>query len=74
VGQWLILKELILGMEKFTVLIESRPFCAFDETPMAQLKSSGMDLIDMRGSDMQHPKFVDVLNRVDAILCGNDLS
>ena len=60
-------------MEKFTVLIESRPFCAFDDTPMEQLKSSGMDLIDMRGSGVQDPKFVEVLNRVDAILCGNDL-
>ena len=60
-------------MEKFTVLIESRPFCAFDDTPMEQLKSSGMDLIDMRGSGIQDPKFVEALNRVDAILCGNDL-
>ncbi|MGD8648667.1 MAG: hypothetical protein PVJ77_19180, partial [Desulfobacterales bacterium] len=60
-------------MEKFTVLIESRPFCAFDDTPLEQLKSSGMDLIDMRGSGIQDPKFVEALNRVDAILCGNDL-
>jgi D-3-phosphoglycerate dehydrogenase len=60
-------------MENFTVLIESRPFCAFDDTPMEQLKSSGMDLIDMRGSGVQDPKFVEALNRVDAILCGNDL-
>jgi D-3-phosphoglycerate dehydrogenase len=60
-------------MEKFTVLIESRPFCAFNDTPMAQLKSSGMDLIDMRGSGIQDPKFVEALNRADAILCGNDL-
>jgi D-3-phosphoglycerate dehydrogenase len=60
-------------MEKFTVLIESRPFCAFSDTPMAQLKSSGMDLIDMRGSGIQDPKFVEALNRADAILCGNDL-
>jgi D-3-phosphoglycerate dehydrogenase len=60
-------------MEKFTVLIESRPFCAFNDTPMAQLKSSGMDLIDMRGSGIQDPKFLEALNRADAILCGNDL-
>jgi D-3-phosphoglycerate dehydrogenase len=60
-------------MEKFTVLIESRPFCAFDDSPMEQLKRSGMDLIDMRGSGIQDPKFVEALNRVDAILCGNDL-
>ncbi len=60
-------------MEKFTVLIESRPFCAFEDTPMEQLKSSGMDLIDMRGSGIQDSKFVEVLKRADAILCGNDL-
>ena len=60
-------------MEKFTVLIESRPFCAFDNTPMEQLKGSGMDLIDMRGAGVQDPEFVEALNQVDAILCGNDL-
>ena len=60
-------------MEKFTVLIESRPFCAFDNTPLEQLKGSGMDLVDMRGSGVQDPEFVKALNQVDAILCGNDL-
>ena len=60
-------------MEKFTVLIESRPFCAFDDAPMEQLKKSGMDLIDMRGSGVQDNTFVEALNRADAILCGNDL-
>ena len=60
-------------MEKFTVLIESRPFCAFDNTPMEQLEGSGMDLVDMRGSGVQDPEFVKALNQVDAILCGNDL-
>jgi len=60
-------------MEKFTVLIESRPFCAFDDTPMEQLQKSGMDLIDMRGSGVQDAKFVEALTRADAILCGNDL-
>ena len=60
-------------MEKFTVLIESRPFCAFDDSPMEQLKNSGMDLIDMRGSGIQDSKFVEALTGVNAILCGNDL-
>ena len=60
-------------MEKFTVLIESRPFCAFDNSPMEQLKNSGMVLLDMRGSGVQDPEFLEALNRVDAILCGNDL-
>ena len=60
-------------MENFTVLIEARPFCAFDITPMDQLKDSGMNLIDMRGSGVDDPKFVEALKQADAILCGNDL-
>ena len=60
-------------MENFTVLIESRPFCAFDMAPMEQLKDSGMNLIDMRGSGVEDPKFVAALTQADAILCGNDL-
>lgn len=60
-------------MGKFTVLIESRPFCAFDNAPMDHLKDSGMNLIDMRGSGVQDPKFVEALKQADAILCGNDL-
>ena len=60
-------------MENFTVLIEARPFCAFDNTPMEQLKDAGMNLIDMRGAGVQDPKFVEALQQADAILCGNDL-
>jgi D-3-phosphoglycerate dehydrogenase len=60
-------------MENFTVLIEARPFCAFDNTPMEQLRDAGMNLIDMRGAGVQDPKFVEALQQADAILCGNDL-
>ena len=60
-------------MDIFTVLIEARPFCAFDIKPMDQLKDSGMNLIDMRGSGVDDPKFVEALKQADAILCGNDL-
>ena len=60
-------------MGKFSVLIEARPFCAFDKTPMEQLRNSGMELIDMRGSGLENSKFIDALKQVDAILCGNDL-
>ena len=60
-------------MENFTVLIEARPFCAFDNTPMEQLRDAGMNLIDMRGAGVQDPKFVEALKQADAILCGNDL-
>ncbi len=60
-------------MKNFTVLIESRPFCAFDNKPMDQLRDAGMNLIDMRGSGVEDPKFVEALKQADAILCGNDL-
>jgi D-3-phosphoglycerate dehydrogenase len=40
---------------------------------MDQLKDSGMNLIDMRGSGVEDPKFVEALKQADAVLCGNDL-
>jgi len=60
-------------MEEFTVLIEARPFCAFDNAPMAQLEDAGMNLIDRRGSGVEDPQFVEALKQADVILCGNDL-
>lgn len=60
-------------MRKFIVLIETKPFCAFDTAPMEQLKKSGMECIDMRGTGLETPGFVEALSRVDAILCGNDI-
>jgi D-3-phosphoglycerate dehydrogenase len=62
-----------LRMEKFTVLIEARPFCAYDPAPLERLKNAGMDVIDMRGAGMQDPRFVAALEDADAVLCGNDL-
>jgi D-3-phosphoglycerate dehydrogenase len=66
-------KENNSTMERFTVLIEAKPFCAFDQAPMQRLKNTGMDIIDMRGAGMEDPQFVAALNRVEAIVCGNDL-
>jgi len=60
-------------LKNFTVLIEARPFCAFDDAPLEQLKNSGIQCVDMRGSGIEDPKFIDALKQVDAILCGNDL-
>jgi D-3-phosphoglycerate dehydrogenase len=60
-------------IEPFSVLFEARPFCAFDQSPMQQLKNAGIGCIDMRGSGMEDPKFIEALKRVDAVLCGNDL-
>lgn len=62
-----------MRMEKFTVLIEARPFCAYDPAPLERLKNAGMDVIDMRGAGMQDPRFVAALEDADAVLCGNDL-
>ncbi|UCF94852.1 MAG: phosphoglycerate dehydrogenase [Desulfobacterales bacterium] len=60
-------------MKKLTVLIEARPFCVFDQAPMAKLKKAGLDLMDMRGSGMENPEFIAALKQADALLCGNDL-
>ena len=62
-----------MNLKNFSVLIESRPFCAFDNAPFDRLKETGMECIDMRGSGIEDPKFVEALKKVDAIICGNDL-
>ena len=58
---------------KITALIEARPFCIFDSGPMEKLKKEGINIIDMRGSGIDDPKFIEALKDVDAVLCGNDL-
>jgi len=58
---------------KITALIEARPFCIFDSGPMEKLKKEGVNIIDMRGSGIDDPKFIEALKDVDAVLCGNDL-
>ncbi len=58
---------------KITALIEARPFCIFDSGPMEKLKEEGINIIDMRGSGIDDPKFIEALKGVDAVLCGNDL-
>jgi D-3-phosphoglycerate dehydrogenase len=58
---------------KITALIEARPFCIFNSGPMEKLKEEGINIIDMRGSGIDDPKFIEALKGVDAVLCGNDL-
>ena len=60
-------------MAKFTVLVETRPFSAFNPAPMNKLKNSGMRIIDLRGSGMEDDNFIKALKVADALLCGNDL-
>ena len=60
-------------MKEITALIEARPFCIFDSGPMEKLKEEGVNIIDMRGSGIDDPKFIEALKGVDAVLCGNDL-
>jgi D-3-phosphoglycerate dehydrogenase len=60
-------------MAKFTVLVEARPFCAFNTVPMNKLKNSGMRMIDLRGSGIEDNDFIKALKQADAVLCGNDL-
>ena len=61
------------SMTKLTVLVETRPFCAFNAAPMNKLKSSGMRIIDLRGSGIEDADFINALRKADAILCGNEL-
>ena len=60
-------------MGKFTVLVETPPFCAFNAAPMIKLKNSGMRVIDLRGSGIGDDDFIEALTQADALLCGNDL-
>ncbi|MGD9044530.1 MAG: phosphoglycerate dehydrogenase [Desulfobacterales bacterium] len=60
-------------MAKFTVLVETRPFSAYNPAPMNALKNSGMRIIDLRGSGIEDDDFVKALKQADALLCGNDL-
>ncbi len=60
-------------MNKSTVLIEARPFGVFDEAEYDRLKSQNLDIMDMRGSGMKDEKFLQALEKADALLCGNDL-
>ncbi len=61
-------------MKKLRLLIESRPFCVFDNTPMEKLQAAdALEITDMRGSGIDNPDFVDALKNADAVLCGNDL-
>jgi D-3-phosphoglycerate dehydrogenase len=60
-------------MDRFTVLVEARPFSVFDSAPMEKLKASGIRVIDLRGSGIKDDIFIEALRQADAVLCGNDL-
>lgn len=55
------------------VLIEARPFSKFDAGHMERLKTCGFEVIDMRGSGVENPAFMEALKRADIVLSGNDL-
>lgn len=60
-------------MDNFTVLVEARPFSVLDPAPLAKLKASGIQVVDLRGSGIQEAIFLKALKQADAVLCGNDL-
>jgi D-3-phosphoglycerate dehydrogenase len=62
-----------LKMADFAVLVEARPFSVLDSTPMEKLKSSGIRVVDLRGSGIKDQIFIKALKQTDALLCGNDL-
>lgn len=60
-------------MPQPNVLIEARPFCAFDDGPMELLKNAGLTMTDMRGSGIEEPRFMEALAAAAIVLSGNDL-
>ncbi len=60
-------------MEKFNILIEAKPFCVFNNSPLEQLQSKGYNVINMRGSGIDNPDFINALKTADAVICGNEL-
>ncbi len=62
-----------IKMDRFTVLVEARPFSVLDSTPMEKLKASGIRVIDLRGSGIKDKIFIEALRQANAVLCGNDL-
>lgn len=60
-------------MSKSNILIEARPFCAFDDSPMELLKNAGLTLNDMRDSGFGDDRFMDALATATIVLAGNDL-
>jgi len=60
-------------MDKINVLIEARPFCVFNNTPMELLENEGFKITDMRGSGIDNEDFVTALKSANVIICGNEL-
>jgi len=60
-------------MKPFNILLEARPFCAFDNAAMEKLQASELNIVDMRGLGMDDPAFVEALKGSDGVICGNDL-
>ena len=61
------------NMTAMRVLIEARPFARFGAGHMERLRDCGFELIDMRGSGVEEPAFMEALKQVDLVLSGNDL-
>lgn len=61
-------------MKPTKLLIEAKPFCVFDNKPMEMLlETSGLEIIDFRGSGPKDSEFMGALKSADAVLSGNDL-
>lgn len=60
-------------MQDYTVLIEARPFGILGKSAMEKLQDLDLTLIDVRGSGVENPDFMEAVSRADCMLCGNDL-
>ncbi|MDA8307823.1 MAG: hypothetical protein M0Z81_13455, partial [Deltaproteobacteria bacterium] len=56
------------NMTAMRVLIEARPFARFGAGHMERLRDCGFELIDMRGSGVEEPAFMEALKQVDLVL------
>ncbi len=60
-------------MSRAHVLIEARPFSAFDPAPLEALRRAGLEIADLRGAGLGDARFDEALGRTEILLCGNDL-
>ncbi len=60
-------------MDKINILIEAKPFCVFNNTPMEHLGKEGFIITDMRGSGSDNQDFITALKSANVLICGNEL-
>lgn len=60
-------------MGKLIVLVEAKPFCIVDNTPLERLEKAGLEVINMIHSGFSDPEFRKALKIANIVICGNEL-